>query len=356
MLITRPGTHARAGPLGERRSQSRSAGLPRFFAAISVLKYRGIAHSSENGVHHIVHHTDRDGWGSAALLVSQHGPAACRLYPCDGSDTLAVINGVRATEGDMLWVLDLPAPAVGWAGLRQDSPIRWVDHHRASWTNPAPAQIEAILPSGVRSTTTMHLLIERGLVRGPNLMAFVRSLCVPQFESDWARVFDGLERNAADDVLRSSNLPFLLAGAPGGATVPDALQPALRTARKLSDTVADLLRNSLIEETPGLVVAYIADTRGTKVKRFSLALRDAHPGALIVVVHHSTSLYCARNSRTTGPDLLQFFREHQLNAVGHPYVCSVIDAPRDRLTHVLTDLRDSLHTNREGHERSGFAE
>ena len=294
-------------------------------------------------MHHIVHHIDRDGWGSAALLVSHLGPAACRLYPCNGSDVLVTVNSVRAAEGDLLWVLDLPAPTTGWVGLRQTAPIRWVDHHVASWCNSVPDQVDAVLPSSARSTTTMHLLIERELVCGPRLMEFVRSLCVPKFESDWARVFDGLEHGAADDVVRSSELPFLLAGAPAGAAVPDALRVALRTADELTNDVAEILRNSRIEETPGFVVAYIADTRNVKIKRFSLALREVRPGALIAIVHHGTSMYCARDSRSAGPDLVRVLREHGLSAVGHPYVCSVIDAPRDRLTHALADLRDLQH-------------
>jgi hypothetical protein len=225
-----------------------------------------------------------------------------------------------------------------------------VDHHLASWIGPAPREIEAIVPADSRPTTTMHLLIERKLVSAPNAMTYVRALCVSQFESDWARVFDGLESGAANDVLRLPELPALLAAGPDGASVPDALYPALQAASRVSGGVAATLGKSHMEETPGLVVAYVTDTHGTKVKRFALALRDAHPGVLVVVVHHGACLYCARDSQVAGPDLLSFFRERQLGGVGHPYVCAVRDVPRDRLAPVLTDLRYLMHQrDRLGH-------
>ena len=45
-------------------------------------------------MHLLVHDTDRDGWGSAALLSAALGPDLVRLLPLRSRDTLAALRSV----------------------------------------------------------------------------------------------------------------------------------------------------------------------------------------------------------------------------------------------------------------------
>lgn len=121
--------------------------------------------------------------------------------------------------------------------------------------------------------------------------------------------------------------------------MPGALRPALCAADQLSANVTAALQASRIEQAPGLIVAHVTDARGAKIKRLSLALRSKNPAALVVIVHHGGSLYCARDSRA-GLDVLRFLLERGVRAVGHPYVCSATGIPADRLAAILAELRE----------------
>ena len=58
----------------------------------------------------IIHDLDRDGWGSAALLVAELGADRCRLYAIrtKDKDVRPVIAELATDTGDQVWVLDHP--------------------------------------------------------------------------------------------------------------------------------------------------------------------------------------------------------------------------------------------------------
>ncbi|MET0387935.1 MAG: hypothetical protein ABW321_18325, partial [Polyangiales bacterium] len=113
--------------------------------------------------HHIVHDTDRDGWGSAALLLACVKPARAVLHPQRDKDVVALVNGLRVAAGDQVYVLDIPAPA-DWSALAQPAgELLWVDHHMASWGAARPSWVRAILPTHDEPTTTMRLLVQAEL-------------------------------------------------------------------------------------------------------------------------------------------------------------------------------------------------
>jgi hypothetical protein len=61
-------------------------------------------------MNHIIHDVDRDGWGSAALVVAEVRPENCRLYPVRDKEIFAVLRGIEAANGDTIWILDIPGP------------------------------------------------------------------------------------------------------------------------------------------------------------------------------------------------------------------------------------------------------
>jgi hypothetical protein len=120
--------------------------------------------------HHVIHDTDRDGRGSAALLAAQLGPASCVLHPMRGKDVIGVL---------------------------------------------------AKLPADDRPTTTMRLLVDEGIVTLRGAMDFVAGLCRRSPPFEWGLVFDAMR----DEVCAGDDLATLIARGPLGQPVPDVLRP-----------------------------------------------------------------------------------------------------------------------------------
>ena len=145
--------------------------------------------------HLIIHDVDRDGWGSAALLVEALGPESCELRPTKSKDVRRIVDGAHPEQH--VWVLDIPAPP-SWAGWdRRDAETTWVDHHLASWSRPAPMWIRAIVPETDRPTTTMSLLVRHGLASPGTGHELARRLCTRDDDA-WGEVFDGLSQQFPD--------------------------------------------------------------------------------------------------------------------------------------------------------------
>jgi hypothetical protein len=175
----------------------------------------------------IIHDVDRDGWGSAALLVAELGYERCRLYPTVQKDGLMLMDWVEPRSGEHVWLLDIPTPK-RWNDppRRLGVEITWVDHHRVPATDSPPGHIRLLGPTSSKPTTTMHLLVEHGLV--PSLhkpMEFVRTLCVPNFETAWTRIIDGMSAVWPEIPVDIDDLPSLLAGAPLGEPPSTVLEP-----------------------------------------------------------------------------------------------------------------------------------
>lgn len=66
-------------------------------------------------MNHIIHDVDRDGWGSAALLLAELTPINCRLYPTREKEVLGIIRAPKVAKGDTVWILDIPGPQC-WCG------------------------------------------------------------------------------------------------------------------------------------------------------------------------------------------------------------------------------------------------
>ncbi len=184
-------------------------------------------------MHHIIHDLDRDGWGSAALLVVELGAEGCRLYPTRHKDLRPIFADLTLDARDHLWVLDIPAPPT-WTGLEVPDGVRatWVDHHLPAWTTQPPGWVDAILPNDRRPTTTMSLLVKRGLVNLAGAMDFVHRLCADD-GFDWGLVFDGLSAMFPDLPVPVGEIPPLLAVALCGESVPTELEPARSHALKV---------------------------------------------------------------------------------------------------------------------------
>jgi hypothetical protein len=95
--------------------------------------------------HLIIHDTDRDGWGSAAMLVAELGPARCVLHPTASKDGLAEIAKVDAHPGDHVWVLDIPTPG-NWTTVpsQPDVAVTFKDR-RSSYRSISPFALHAAL-------------------------------------------------------------------------------------------------------------------------------------------------------------------------------------------------------------------
>lgn len=270
--------------------------------------------------HLIIHDIDRDGWGSAALLLATRGPESCELRPTKTKNVVRIIND--ADPNQQVWVLDIPAPA-SWHQMSESATeITWVDHHLASWTNAAPSWVRTVLPSDDRPTTTMSLLLKHGLAAAAGGHDFVRRLCTVD-QDPWGLAFDGLSEMHPDLPVRLDDLPELLFGAPDGGDVPAALMPAMAHARRQRQVVDDVLAVSDVTVQAGLVVAHIENARRVPLARYSLTLGRRHPGRVVTIVHRRQRLYCGRSSQQPGLDLIQHFRDRGLDPKGHPYVCTV---------------------------------
>ena len=278
-------------------------------------------------MHLLAHDTDRDGWGSAALLSAALGPAQVRLLPLRSKDALGALRGVSTADISQVWVLDIPAPS-RWpdeppSGL--PLPLRWADHHMATWRAPHPAWVNPILPKTSRPTTTMTVLRHAGLLDDISAaLGFTRTLCSPE-PSAWGAVFDGLGR--ADD-LPLDELPALLVAGARGAPPPQALDCFAALAEEATSEVDRRLSAASRERHGDLLVVRLADAAGIPLKAYSLAARRGEPPETVVaLVHRGRLLYVGRDSRMQGLDLLARFRARGLTPKGHSYVAFVNVAP-----------------------------
>jgi len=276
--------------------------------------------------HLIVHDIDRDGWGSAALLSAALGPEQVRLLPLRGKDALGALHDIAA-DITQVWVLDIPAPS-RWpheppAGL--PLPLRWADHHMATWRAPHPAWVEAILPRTNRPTTTMTVLRHAGLLDDvPGALAYTRALCSPA-PSAWGAVLDGLGRS---DDLSLDELPALLAAGPLGEPPPPALGRFAALAAEATGEVERRLAAAPRERHGDLLLVRLADAGGIPLKTYSLTARQGQPPETVVaLVHRGRLLYVGRDSRRPGLNLLTHFRARGLKPKGHSYVAFVTVPP-----------------------------
>ncbi|MEQ9319517.1 MAG: hypothetical protein RIF41_10185 [Polyangiaceae bacterium] len=277
---------------------------------------------------------DRDGWGSAALLVEALGPESCELRPTKSKDVRRIVDGAHPEQH--VWVLDIPAPP-SWAGWdRRDAETTWVDHHLASWSRPAPMWIRAIVPETDRPTTTMSLLVRHGLASPGTGHELARRLCTRDDDA-WGEVFDGLSQQFPDLPVTHQRLPALLEGAPRGGAIPAALEPAAKGASQLRGLIDDVLADAEVIVEPALVVAYLHDAKRVPLARCSLTLGRRHPGRLVAIVHRNQRLYCGRSSQSAGLNLIEHFRARGLDPKGHPYV-STVDVPNGRIADELEAL------------------
>jgi hypothetical protein len=85
------------------------------------------------------------------------------------------------------------------------------------------------------------------------------------------------------------------------------------------------------------VVAYLEDAHGISLGRHSLQLGKLYPGKVRILVHRRRLIYCGRDSRAEGLDLIRFFKEHGLTPKGHGYVCYA-EIAADKIQSVLESL------------------
>jgi hypothetical protein len=270
--------------------------------------------------HHIVHDTDRDGWGSAALMLATLKADHARLYPQRGKDICGVLNAMRVSPGDRIYVLDIPAPA-DWSRLTQPAcELIWVDHHMASWTGARPSWFRAVLGSTDKPTTTMILLVQAQIVLVPHAIAFITNLCRRSPPYEWGLVFDALQYGRPPNV---EGFEELLALAPHGGSVPESLRHvAQQSVRRLQTVRAalDAAPSSICNE---VAVFRLACANGIQLRHYSLEIARRYPKHVGVLVHRTNILYAARNGGPVRLDLLAHFRGRGFDAKGHPHVCFV---------------------------------
>jgi len=288
-------------------------------------------------MHHLIFDSDRDGWGSAALLLAELGPDACTLHPMRGKDAAAVLRDVPGDCAAL--VLDLPAPAT-WEAVPERT-VTWVDHHVAAWGAPVPTWVRAVLPSNARPTTTMRLLVEAGLVGIPGAMTFVSAMCRRSPPFPWGLVIDAM-RDGTPDV---EDLPQLLARAPRGEPVPAALLPLLRETEDRLGRVEALLDAAPTSQHGPVVRVDLADAQGIPLAQFSLAMARRYPGCLRVIVHRHGRLYAGRDSKGAGLDLIAHFRGRGLDPRGHAYVCTLAISSK-RIDDEIANLVEGAQANR----------
>jgi hypothetical protein len=293
-----------------------------------------------NPQHHLIHDLDRDGWGSAALLVAELGPEKCQLHPTQSKDGCSLISAVNAQPGDHIWLLDIPTPSsCSDMPSLPDVAITWVDHHPVRATEAPPAYIRFILPETNEPTTTMHLLVRRGLV--PSVarpMAFVRSLCVPAFETEWTRIFDGLCEAWDQISFMLRELPAVIAAAPRGEAPDQSMVVIGRTVQGQAAKVDRVLETARTELHDHVVIVYLPDAFHVPLKQYGLRAQRKYDKPVSVIVHRSRRLYCGRNTRSTVKlDFLAHFAARGFTATGHPYV-AFVDVPKAKQAQELEAL------------------
>lgn len=289
-------------------------------------------------IRHIIHDVDRDGWGSAALLLAAFGPSECVLHPTR-SKSVAGLVAELAGDGSDVWVLDIPAPRTWPAVDEVSGTVTWVDHHLAAWRSPQPSWVRAILPNTAKPTTTMSLLMRRGLAGGGRAPEFVRDLC--HDGTDWGLALDGLADFPDHVPLAEEELRPLLALGPNGKPLPEALHFARDRARAIEDTVAKALDDAQIEEGDELVIVHLDDAHWIPLAGYSLAMRRRHPEKVCVLVHLRQRLYCGRDSGRPGLDFLAHFRSRDLDPRGHAYV-AFVELRSDAVDAELMALRAAI--------------
>lgn len=287
----------------------------------------------EHAIQHVIHDIDRDGWGSAALLVAELGPARCVLHPTAGKDGLAEIAKLDAQPGDHVWVLDIPTPEC-WVAVPSlpGVAITWVDHHPVRANDKPQDFVRVCLPRNDDPTTTMHLLIDHDLI--PSLPAprrFVEAMCGPGSASSWAGAFDGLEAEWKRAPFSLDGLADLISQAPLCGPVPAELRHYEQHALSQRAAVDAVLDKAKVDLTTRVVVVRLPNGFRQPVKLFSLRAQERWHRPVSIIVHHGGSLYCGRRSRG-GPkiDFLAHFKSRGFNATGHPYV-AFVDVPEHRV-------------------------
>ena len=305
--------------------------------------------------HHIIHDTDRDGFGSAALLVASLGPECCRLYPVSDKDINPLLIEIEAHTGDTLWVLDIPTPQT-WKELPilPGAQINWVDHHPVRAVDHPPGNVCLYLPIDNRPVTTMHLLVQFGLIANvPEPMTFIRSLCVPQFETAWTRVFDGLAKGWVE-LENTNRLPRLLAQAPVEEAPPTELLHLEQRVIDARNEVESIVDQIVPELHPLAVVVRIDDAHGHQLKHFGLLAQRKFDRPVSIVVHRNRTIYCGRNtSADLNFDFLAYFASRGIETKGHPYVAFAHLSPEQtdvELSALLTELEEA-HLQRDHLEK-----
>lgn len=295
--------------------------------------------------HHIIHDTDRDGFGSAAMLAASLDQERCLLYPSAEKNGLALLAQVSPGTGDTIWILDIPTPE-NWQGssIPGGIQINWVDHHPVRAMDRPPENVRLYLPVDDRPVTTMHLLVAHGLV--PNLtdpMRFIRSLCIPKFETTWTRVIDGLSDGWK--TFNGETLSAFLARAALGEEPPTELLHLEQNVVAARDALERLIDRAEVQLFDHAVVVHLPDAQGHALRHFSLRAQERFNRPVSIVVHRNRTIYCGRNT-SNGPsfDFLAHFAARGIKAVGHPYV-AFVDLPENRMKEetasLLAELKDT---------------
>ncbi len=271
---------------------------------------------------HIIHDIDRDGWGSVALLAAELMPQECRLYPSVGKNGFRLIERVTAQPGDSIWLLDIPTPSSWALAPRPEGvEITWVDHHPVRAGDSPPDHIRLFLPVGDKPKTTMHLLVEHGLVpKVEKPMLFVRSMCVPGFETTWTRIIDGIEEAWLGEPVTLEELPAVLARAPANGPAPAALRRLEKYVHRLHRRVDTILNAAKVEVHAGVSVIHLKSADRIPLKYFGLRAQVRYRQPVSVLVHRNRMFYCGRPSNRQGMDFLKHFESRMLAHEGHPYV------------------------------------
>lgn len=283
---------------------------------------------------HIIHDTDRDGWGSASMLLAQFGSDSCVLHPHPGKDVTDALNELEVHLDDRIYVLDIPASPSWERHQRPPCPLIWVDHHATSWEGEAPEWLDVRLPANTKPTVTMAMLLRERIVTTPRVMTYVHSLI--RDEGDWGALFDALAtpEEAGIDVVR---LGELLALGPLGEPVPPELRPLLERSADQDSTVRKVLASAEKTVTGRLVRVDLSDARGVRLAKYSLALQKQHLGCVVVIVHRRRRLYVGQASDAMIIDLIEYFRGRGLQPKGHSYVC-VVELPAEDIENEVEAL------------------
>ncbi|MCU0660776.1 MAG: hypothetical protein MUC50_00450 [Myxococcota bacterium] len=298
-------------------------------------------------MNHLIHDLDRDGWGSAALLVCELGPEQCRLYPTQSKDGCSLVSTTDAQPGDHVWLLDIPTPA-SWSDMPNlpNFALTWVDHHPVRATDAPPPFVRLVLPEDSEPTTTMHLLVQRGFVPSVHKpMVFVRSLCVPGFATEWTLIFDGLSEAWDQISFMLRELPKVIAAAPRGEAPDQSMVIIGKTVQGQAAQVDRVLETARTELHEHVVVVHIPDAFHVPLKHYGLRAQQQHKKPVSVIVHRGRRLYCGRNTRSAIKlDFLAHFAARGFTATGHPYV-AFVDVPKARQAEELRALIEAVEAS-----------